>query len=125
MRLGYFIGETVTNLRRNFLMTVAAISTVAISLLLLGGVQILGMIVNNMTLNWEAKVEISTFLRRDATEGEVNALTSDLDKNNRVQTVTTSRSPRHLKNSKGSGVRSRRSTRTFPRMLCPLLFGSN
>ena len=88
MRLGYFIGETVTNLRRNFLMTVAAISTVAISLLLLGGVQILGMIVNNMTLNWEAKVEISTFLRKDATEGEVNALTADLDKNNRVQAVT-------------------------------------
>ena len=88
MRLGYFVKETVTNLRRNFLMTVAAISTVAISLLLLGGVQILGMIVNNMTLNWEAKVEISTFLRKDVTEGEISALTSDLDKNNRVETWT-------------------------------------
>ena len=55
----------LTNLRRNLLMTVAAISTVAISLLLLGGVQILGMVVNNVTLNWEAKVEVSVFLRDD------------------------------------------------------------
>ena len=65
MRIGYFLGETAQNLRRNFLMTVAAISTVAISLLLLGGVQILGMVVKNVTLNWEAKVEISVYLRDD------------------------------------------------------------
>ena len=74
MRIGYFLGETVQNLRRNFLMTIAAISTVAISLLLLGGVQILGLIVKNVTLNWEAKVEISAFLLDDATSGEVSAL---------------------------------------------------
>lgn len=74
MRIGYFLGETVQNLRRNFLMTIAAISTVAISLLLLGGVQILGLVVKNVTLNWEAKVEISAFLLDDAVAGEVNAL---------------------------------------------------
>jgi cell division transport system permease protein len=80
MRIGYFISETITNLKRNFLMTIAAISTVAISLLLLGGVQILGLIVNNMTLSWEAKVEISAYLRDDATDGEINAVTQDLTK---------------------------------------------
>ena len=74
MRIGYFLGETVQNLRRNFLMTIAAISTVAISLLLLGGVQILGLVVKNVTLNWEAKVEISAFLLDDATSGEVSAV---------------------------------------------------
>lgn len=78
MRINYFFAETASNLKRNFLMTIAAISTVTISLLLLGGVLILGMIVKNMTLNWEAKVEISAFLRDDATEGEVNALISDI-----------------------------------------------
>lgn len=77
-RIGYFFAETVQNLRRNFLMTVAAISTVAISLLLLGGVQILGMIVGNMTQSWEAKVEVSIFLRDNATENEINALKEDL-----------------------------------------------
>ena len=78
MRIGYFLSETVTNLRRNFLMTIAAISTVAISLLLLGGVQILGLIVNNVTLNWEAKVEVSVFLRDDITRGEEDDLRTQI-----------------------------------------------
>ena len=66
MRFRYFLAETLTNLRRNVLMTVAAISTVVIALLLLGGVQLLGMIVNNMTQSWEAKVEVSVFLEDNA-----------------------------------------------------------
>ena len=78
MRIGYFLGETVTNLRRNLLMTIAAISTVAISLLLLGGVQILGMIVNKATLGWESKVEISAFLHDDISDGELQAIQADL-----------------------------------------------
>ena len=78
MRATYFLSETLQNLRRNFLMTVAAISTVAISLLLLGGVQILGLIVNNVTLNWEAKVEISTYLRDDITDNERNSLVDEI-----------------------------------------------
>jgi cell division transport system permease protein len=88
MRIGYFVGETVTNLRRNFLMTIAAISTVAISLLLLGGVQILGMIVNNVTQTWEARVEISTFLRDDITDNERNSLLNDITTMPEVQNVT-------------------------------------
>ena len=87
MRVGYFVSETVTNLRRNFLMTVAAISTVAISLLLLGGTQILGLIVNNVTLNWEAKVEISTYLRDDATQNEIGALEEQITQMPEVQDV--------------------------------------
>ncbi len=87
MRIGYFVSETIQNLRRNFLMTVAAISTVAISLLLLGGTQILGLIVNNVTLNWEAKVEISTYLRDDATQGEISALEQDVSQMPEVEDV--------------------------------------
>ena len=88
MRVGYFVSETVQNLRRNFLMTVAAISTVAISLLLLGGTQILGLIVNNVTLNWEAKVEISAYLRDDATQGEISSLSDEIAQMPEVQDVT-------------------------------------
>ena len=88
MRVGYFVSETVQNLRRNFLMTVAAISTVAISLLLLGGTQILGLIVNNVTLNWEAKVEISAYLRDDATQGEISSLSEEISQMPEVQDVT-------------------------------------
>jgi len=88
VRIGYFVSETVQNLRRNFLMTVAAISTVAISLLLLGGTQILGLIVNNVTLNWEAKVEISTYLRDDATQNEIGALEEEISVMPEVEAVT-------------------------------------
>ena len=88
MRVGYFFSETFTNLRRNLLMTIAAISTVAISLLLLGGVAILHLAVRNMTFNWEAKVEISTYLRDDITPGELETLQSDVANMPQVQNVT-------------------------------------
>jgi cell division transport system permease protein len=87
MRIGYFFSETVTNLRRNLLMTVAAISTVAISLLLLGGVQILGMTVNKMTNDWEAKVEVSAFFLKDATDNEIEQLGSELSQMDEVKDV--------------------------------------
>jgi cell division transport system permease protein len=88
MRIKYFFSETITNLRRNLLMTVAAISTVAISLLLLGGVQILGMTVNKMTDDWEAKVEVSAFFLKDATPNEVDALGEELANMPEVQDLT-------------------------------------
>lgn len=88
MRLKYFISETITNLRRNFLMTIAAVSTVTISLLLLGGVQILGLVVKNMTLNWEAKVEISAYFLDDAAPAEIQSLERQVSGYPEVQEVT-------------------------------------
>lgn len=88
MRIRYFLSETFTNLRRNLLMSIAAVTTVAISLLLLGGVQILGMVVGNMTRSWEAKVEVSIFLLNDITEGEQQALVNQLTNLDEVQDVT-------------------------------------
>jgi cell division transport system permease protein len=88
MRFGYFVSETVTNLRRNLLMSIAAVSTVAISLLLLGGVQILGMVVGNMTRSWEAKVEVSVFLLDNITDGERQALVNQLSNMDEVEDVT-------------------------------------
>jgi cell division transport system permease protein len=88
VRLGYYFGETATNLRRNLLMTVAAISTVAISLLLLGGVQILGIVVNNVTGTWEAKVEVSAFLVKDISEEEQQELIAQVNAMPEVDNVT-------------------------------------
>ncbi|HEV3473477.1 MAG TPA: permease-like cell division protein FtsX [Actinomycetota bacterium] len=87
MRIGYLLAETATNLKRNLLMSVAAVSTVTISLLLLGGVLLLGLVVENMTRSWEAKVEVSIFLLDDATEGEVQELTQTLTDMNEVTNV--------------------------------------
>jgi cell division transport system permease protein len=69
-------------------MTIAAISTVAISLLLLGGVQILGLIVGNVTLSWEAKVEVSVFLRDDIQVGEQKSLEAQITGYDEVEDVT-------------------------------------
>ncbi len=87
-RVAYYLGETVQNLRRNFLMTIAATSTVAISLLLLGGVLLLGHVVKNMTQSWESKVEISVYLRDDATQNEKKALEADILAMDEVDGVT-------------------------------------
>ena len=88
MRIGYFLSETLTNLKRNLLMTIAAISTVAISLLLLGGVRILDLTINNVTATWEAKVEISAFLRDDIGPDELESLQADLANMREVEDVT-------------------------------------
>lgn len=88
MRLNYFLSETAVNLKRNLLMTIAAISTVAISLLLLGGAQILQLVVANVTSTWEGKVEVSVFLRNDVTEGELDGLRSDLSGMPEIETFS-------------------------------------
>lgn len=88
MKFGYFFAETVTNLRRNLLMTVAAISTVAIALLLLGGVQILGLMVNRLTAGWESKVEVNVYLRNDATPNETQTLQTEITAMEEVTDVT-------------------------------------
>lgn len=88
MRLTYFFSESATNLRRNILMTIAAISTVAISLLLLGGFKIVDMVVENVTRDLEGKVEISAYLREDAAEGEIRALQEEVLGYPEVRAVT-------------------------------------
>jgi cell division transport system permease protein len=68
-------------------MTIAAISTVAISLLLLGGVQILGLVVSNVTSTIESKVEINAYLFDNATQNEISQLETDLSQMPEVQGV--------------------------------------
>ncbi|HEV3475709.1 MAG TPA: permease-like cell division protein FtsX [Actinomycetota bacterium] len=73
-RSGYFLRETALALRRNALVTFAAISTVFISLFLLGGALLVERQVRLMTGEWASKVEVSVFLRDDASPEEVEAL---------------------------------------------------
>jgi cell division transport system permease protein len=73
-KFGYFFRETATALRRNALVTFAAISTVFISLFLLGGALLVERQVRLMTGEWASKVEVSVFLRDDASGEEIDAL---------------------------------------------------
>ena len=77
----YVLRETASNLRRNLLMTTAAILTVAVSLSLVGGALLLKQGVSKATLQWRGGVELNIFLnpdvaqtQRDGIQAELNAL---------------------------------------------------
>ncbi|MDQ4005726.1 MAG: permease-like cell division protein FtsX [Actinomycetota bacterium] len=86
-RWGYFFRETATALRRNALVTFAAISTVFISLFLLGGALLVERQVRLMTGEWAQKVEVSVFLRDDAAPQEIEALNTKIHEIPEVQDV--------------------------------------
>jgi cell division transport system permease protein len=86
-RFGYFFRETATALRRNALVTFAAISTVFISLFLLGGALLVERQVRLMTGEWAQKVEVSVFLRDDASAEEIDALGARIAEIPEVQEV--------------------------------------
>jgi cell division transport system permease protein len=73
-RFGYFFRETGTALRRNPLVTFAAISTVFISLFLLGGSLLVERQVRLMTGDWAQKVEVSVYLKEGVSRDEIRTL---------------------------------------------------
>lgn len=77
-RWGYFFRETVTALRRNALVAFAAISTMFISLFLLGGSLLVTKQVRLLAGEWASKVEVSVFLRDDASPDQITALNNKI-----------------------------------------------
>ena len=75
---GYVARETATNLRRNLLMTVAAVLTVAISLSLVGGALLLRQGVTKATLQFRGGVELNIFMRPDVAETQSQAVEREL-----------------------------------------------
>lgn len=59
----YFIKEAVSSIRHNGLMSFASISTVALSLLILGMFLIMVLNLNNMASNLESQVQVSVYLQ--------------------------------------------------------------
>ncbi|MCU1467386.1 MAG: cell division protein [Actinomycetia bacterium] len=80
-RLAYFVRETLISLRRNLLMTIAGIITVAISLFLFGGILLVSATVDHGTQQWKHGIELEIFMKVGATHTEVqtieNALKTD------------------------------------------------
>ena len=83
----YFFRETSIALRRNALVTFAAISTVFISLFLVGGSLLVSEQVELMTGEWAGKIEVSVFLRDDASQDEIDALGQKIEALPEVQEV--------------------------------------
>jgi cell division transport system permease protein len=86
-KIRYFARETVISLRRNLLMTIAGILTVAVSLLLVGGSLMLQKWVDNGTQKWRSGVEFEVFMEVDASETEIQAVEAELAADSEVESV--------------------------------------
>ncbi|MDQ1519300.1 MAG: cell division transport system permease protein, partial [Actinomycetota bacterium] len=77
-RMAYFFRETLISLRRNLLMTLAGIMTVAISLFLFGGIMLLSRLVDHGTSRWSKGVELEVFMNVKATDGQITDVRNEL-----------------------------------------------
>lgn len=76
----YFIKDAVVSLKRNSLMSFASISTVALSLLILGMFLVMVLNLNNMASNLESQVQISVFLQDNQSDLEMREIGTRISK---------------------------------------------
>jgi cell division transport system permease protein len=70
-RLSYFVRETIISLRRNLLMTIAGIITVAVSLFLFGGILLISTTVDHGTEKWKHGIELEIFLKNPIPDTQI------------------------------------------------------
>ena len=78
LSVDYVIRETAGNLRRNFLMTAAAVLTIAVSLTLVGLGLLLKQGVSKASIQWRGGVELEVFMQTDATPDQNKAVEHEL-----------------------------------------------
>ncbi len=84
----YFVRETYKSVRRNGFMSAACISTVAVSLLILGLFLLLSLNTNNLAQYLESQVQISVYMEDSCTADELKATEATLKKLPGVVKVT-------------------------------------
>jgi cell division transport system permease protein len=84
-RFAYFVRETLISLRRNLLMTLAGIMTVAISLFLFGGIMLLSRLVDHGTTRWRHGVELEIFMNVKATDSQISDMREALKGEQRIK----------------------------------------
>jgi cell division transport system permease protein len=75
---GYVARETAGNLKRNLVMTLSAIVTMAVSLTALGGVLIMRQAINKASIQWRGGVEMAIFLQPSVSTTETAAISHEL-----------------------------------------------
>ena len=84
----YFVRETYKSIRRNGFMSFASISTVAVSLLVLGMFLLIFLNTNNLAKYLESQVQISVYMQDEATSDDLSAMQKELTGLPGVQKVT-------------------------------------
>lgn len=87
LKLDYVSRETLTNLRRNVLLTTASVVTVAVSLSMVGVAFLLRYGVDNATARWKNGIEFEVFMKTDATEPQKDRVQRELTQNPDVKKV--------------------------------------
>ncbi len=70
----YLLRETGGNLRRNLVMTVAAVVTMVVSLAAAGGVLIMREAIHKQAIQWRGGVQVAVFLNASVSPSEVHAV---------------------------------------------------
>jgi cell division transport system permease protein len=78
IKVDYAVRETVTNIKRNVFMSVAAVVVVAVSLALVGAVLLVRSSLNRAVELQTRKVEVGVFLSKDATPQQREGIQKDL-----------------------------------------------
>lgn len=84
----YFVRETYKSVRRNGFMSFASISTVAVSLMVLGIFLLIFLNTNNLAQHLESQVQVSVYMQDDANNEELEAVHAKLEKIEGVVKVT-------------------------------------
>lgn len=84
----YFVRETYKSIRRNGFMSFASISTVAVSLLVLGMFLLIFLNTNNLAKYLESQVQISVYMLDEADEEDLSAVKTRLQELDGVEKVT-------------------------------------
>jgi cell division transport system permease protein len=84
-RLQYFARETTISLRRNLLMTIAGILTVAVSLALFGGIMLLSKWVDHGTEKIKGGVRLEVFMTVSATQQQIDDVAAAIDDDRQIK----------------------------------------
>lgn len=87
INFSYFMKESAVSFRRNWVMSLGAIITIYLSLLLVGVSLGSGMLLGQVVESFEDKVSIRVFLKDGAPAEQVGALQAELQANAMVQTI--------------------------------------
>jgi cell division transport system permease protein len=88
MRLDYLARETGQNLIRNWLLSIATVLIVTVSLTMFGITVLLGFYgLDNAFIRWNNDVSFIVYMNADASQDQIDAIAKDLDKSPQVDTV--------------------------------------
>jgi cell division transport system permease protein len=84
---GYLVRETAGNLRRNLVMTLAAVITMMVSLAAFGSVLIMRQAIDKASVQWRGGVELAIFMQPGIPQNESSAIGHELNTTQGVKKV--------------------------------------